>query len=170
MSVVQEVWTERPGAAVASGSLLRTSLPPFTHERLRTLDWILRLATAGAFIGHGAYGAFVQKPGWYPFFAELGVGRTVVDERNLVIWAGGFEMLLGALALVAPIPALLLFMCVWKLATEFVWYPLSGKQAFEFVERWSNYTAPLALILVRGWPRSAAGWFSLQSRWRREAK
>jgi hypothetical protein len=170
MTVALETRTEQPAAGVASGSPLRTALPPFTRERLRTLDWILRLATAGAFIGHGAYGAFMQKPGWYPFFAELGISRAVVDERNLVIWAGGFEMLLGALALVAPIPALLLFMCFWKAATEFVWYPLSGKQAFEFVERWSNYTAPLALILVRGWPRSAAGWFSPRSRWSREAE
>jgi hypothetical protein len=39
-----------------------------------------------------------------------------------------------------------------------VWYPLTGLPAWEFVERWSNYTAPLALLVVRGWPRSGRDW------------
>lgn len=149
-------------------SFLRTTLPPLTRSRVNVLEWILRLATAGAFIGHGAYGAIVEKPGWYPFFGEFGIGRATVEERHLMIWAGGFEMLLGALALVAPVAALLLFMAIWKIGTEFVWYPLTEKPAFEFVERWSNYSAPLALLLVRGWPRSAGGWFRLRGRWREE--
>ena len=138
---------------------LRTRLPPFTHERLTVLDWLLRLATAGAFIGHGAYGAIMEKPGWYPFFGELGINRATVDAQSLMIWVGGFEMLLGVLALVLPVRALLLFMVAWKLGTEFLWYPLADKPAWEFVERWSNYVAPLALLLVRGWPRSARAWF-----------
>ena len=54
--------------------------------------------------------------------------------------------------------ALLLFMFVWKLGSEFVWYPVVGLPAWEFVERWSNYTAPLALLVVRGWPRSGRDW------------
>jgi hypothetical protein len=138
---------------------LQTTLPPFTRGRLTVLEWILRLATAGAFIGHGAYGAIMEKPGWHPFFAELGIGRATVDERSLMIWTGGFEMLLGAIALLLPIPALLLFMVAWKLGTEFIWYPLADKPAWELVERWGNYTAPLALLLVRGWPRTLRGWF-----------
>jgi hypothetical protein len=83
---------------------LRTSLPPFTRGRVTVLEWILRLATAGAFIGHGAYGAFMEKPGWYGFFTELGYTRAEVDANNLMQWAGGFEMALGVLALVAPVP------------------------------------------------------------------
>ena len=123
------------------------------------LEWLLRLATAGAFIGHGAYGAFMEKPGGYPFFAEFGISRATVDAQSLMIWVGGFEMLLGAVALVLPIRALLLFMVAWKIGTEFIWYPLADKPAWEFVERWSNYVAPLALIIVRGWSRSLREWF-----------
>ncbi len=138
---------------------LRTPLPPLTRPRLVALEWILRLATAGAFIGHGAYGAIMEKPGWYPFFAELGISRATVDERSLLLWVGGVEMLLGALALVLPVRALLLVLVAWKMGTEFLWYPLADKPAWEFVERWSNYVAPLALIVVRGWPRSVRAWF-----------
>jgi hypothetical protein len=32
--------------------------------------------------------------------------------------------------------------------------PHTGQPAWEFVERWANYTAPLALLAVRGWPRT----------------
>jgi hypothetical protein len=127
---------------------------------LSVLEWILRLATAGAFIGHGAYGAFMQKSGWYGFFDGLGIGATTVDDRSLMIWVGGFEMVLGAIALVAPSRAFLLFLVAWKMASEFIWYPLVDKPAWEFVERWSNYIAPLALIYVRGWPRTVRGWLS----------
>src|SRR5215218_7684188 len=105
---------------------LRTALPALTRERTTVLEWLLRLATAGAFIGHGAYGAFVQKPGWYTFFGALGIGRTTVDAQHLMIWVGSFEMLLGVLALLLPIRGLLLFMFAWKLGTEWVWYPYAG--------------------------------------------
>ncbi len=139
--------------------VLDVDVPPVRAGRRTVLEWLLRLATAGAFIGHGAYGAIMEKPGWYPFFAQLGLDRATVDARSLMIWVGGFEMLLGALALGAPVRALLLFLFVWKMGSEFIWYPLAHKPSWEFVERWSNYTAPLALILVRGWPRSLRDWF-----------
>jgi len=143
-------------------SILRTALPPLTGSRILALEWLLRLATAGTFIGHGAYGAFMRKPGWYGFFDALGVSPATVDSHHLMRWVGGVEMVLGVLALVALVPALLLVMVVWKLGTEFVWYPLHGLPAWEFVERWGNYTAPLALLLLRGWPTSLAGWFRLR--------
>jgi hypothetical protein len=127
-------------------------------QRRGLVHWLLRLATAGAFLGHGAYGAVVAKPGWYPFLAQLGLDRAAVDAHALLLWSGGFEMLLGLLALVWPIRALLLFMFAWKLGSEFVWYPLTGQPAWEFVERWGNYTAPLALLLVRGWPTTWREW------------
>ena len=143
----------RPG-----GGFLTTTLPPVTRARVMVLHGLLRLATAGAFIGHGAYGVLMEKRGWYGFFDALGVSMTTVDTHHLMRWVGGFEMVLGALALVAPVRALLLVLCGWKLATEFIWYPLHGLPAWEFVERWANYTAPLALLLVRGWPRSWRMW------------
>lgn len=143
---------------------LQTTLPPFTRQRVTVLEWILRAATAGAFIGHGAYGLFMRKPGWYGFLGELGLSQAVVDRYHLMAWVGGFEMVLGLLALIAPAPALLLFMVVWKAGSEFIWYPVHALPAWEFVERWSNYTAPLALIIVvaRGWPKTARDWFRLR--------
>jgi hypothetical protein len=138
---------------------LHTTLPAVTRARVTVLDWLLRLATAGAFIGHGAYAAVMAKAGWYGLFDELGVAQTSVDAQHLLRWVGGVEMALGLLALVFPIRVLLLVMVGWKLGMEFTWYPLHELPAFEFVERWANYTAPLALLLVRGWPRTLRDWF-----------
>ncbi len=47
--------------------------------------------------------------------------------------------------LARPAPVLLLFVVAWKLGTEAL-RPLAGEPLWEFVERWSNYTAPLALL------------------------
>ena len=138
---------------------LRTDTPALTPARRWGLHWLLRLATAGGFIGHGAYGAVMAKPGWYPFLAQFGVHRAAADAAALVWWSGGVEMLLGVLALMLPVRALLLFLVAWKLGSELVWYPVAGLPAWEFVERWSNYTAPLALLLVRGWPTTWRAWF-----------
>jgi hypothetical protein len=131
-------------------------------QRRGLVHWLLRLATAGAFIGHGAYGAVVAKPGWYPFLARLGFDRAAVEAHALLRWAGGLELLLGLLVLVWPIRALLLFLFAWKLGSEFVWYPLTGLPAWEFVERWSNYAAPgfaprpgLAPVVARPAPLTA---------------
>jgi len=131
-------------------------LNPAASDQPGTLVyWLLRLATAGAFIGHGAYGLFVQTPGWYLFFAQLGIDQAAVDRYALISWVGGFEMILGLLALARPFPALLVFMVTWKIASEFIWYPMSGLPAWEFVERWSNYVAPLALLIAISWVRSS---------------
>src|SRR6185437_990151 len=37
-----------------------------------TLHWILRVAVAGCFIGHGAFG-IITKAAWVPYFAIFGI-------------------------------------------------------------------------------------------------
>jgi hypothetical protein len=64
---------------------------------------------------------------------------------------GVAEIGVGLIALVLPVPALLLFMAAWKLFTELL-RPAAGEPAWEFVERASNMVAPLALLAVRGTP------------------
>ena len=70
---------------------------------------------------------------------------------------GLVETGLGLLVLARPAPALLLVVVGWKLGTELL-RPLAGEPVWEVVERWSNYTAPLALLVVRGWPTTARRW------------
>jgi hypothetical protein len=121
------------------------------------LDWLLRIATAGTLVGHGGFGWAMAKRDWLGYFAALGVGPAVVNDASLMAAVGLFEVALGLLVLARSAPALLLFVVAWKLGTEAL-RPLTGEPLWEFVERWSNYTAPLALLYVRGWPPTARRW------------
>jgi hypothetical protein len=107
------------------------------------LEWLLRLATAAMLIGHGGFGAAMAKPAW------LDLTRAV----------GLFEIALGLAVLIRPAFGLLVLVILWKVGTELL-RPLAGESLWEFVERWSNYTAPFALLYMRGWP-------DMLTRWRR---
>jgi hypothetical protein len=121
------------------------------------LDWLLRLAVAGALVGHGAYGALLAKPSWFDYFAVLGLSPSVVEAMGLLRLVGGAEIALGLLVLVLPVPALLVFVGAWKIGTELL-RPAAGEPVWEFVERASNMLAPLALLSVHGWPAPLARW------------
>jgi hypothetical protein len=110
----------------------------------RRFEWLLRIATAAALIGHGGFGWAMAKPQWIGYAAAAGLAPT----PGLLAAIGLFECALGLAVLVRPAPAVLLFVVAWKIGTELL-RPLAGEPVWEFVERWSNYTAPLALLYVR---------------------
>jgi hypothetical protein len=116
----------------------------------RRLELLLRVATAGALVGHGGYGALLAKPAWLGYLAAAGLPPSA----QLVSLVGWLEIAAGLLVLVRPFPALLLLLVLWKVGTELL-RPLAGEPLWEVVERWSNYTAPLGLLYVRGWPATA---------------
>jgi hypothetical protein len=134
---------------------------PLHRARLR-LDWLLRVAVACAFVGHGAYGAIVAKPSWLEYFGVLGISRASVESGALLSLVGGGEIAAGLLVLAKPVPALLVLMTTWKAFTE-VLRPAAGEPVWELMERASNILAPAALLCVRGWPRSRLAWFRLAS-------
>jgi len=127
------------------------------------VDWLLRLAVAGALVGHGAYGAVLAKASWYAYFAVLGFPAPMVESTGLLRIVGGAEIALGVIALVFPVPALLLFITVWKVFTELL-RPATGEPFWEFIERASNMLAPLVLLHIRGWPTSLSRWLELRNR------
>ncbi|MFF5973904.1 hypothetical protein ACFY7C_20475 [Streptomyces sp. NPDC012769] len=116
-------------------------LPRLTRRRAKRFTWGFRLIIASFLIGHGGYGAFVEKRNLTEQYESIGL--TSVTQA-----VGWFEIGLGALVLVTmPGIGLLLFVCVWKIATEML-YVTSGAYGapFEVIERASCYAAPLALI------------------------
>jgi hypothetical protein len=127
-----------------------TTLPPHP-ERLAS---ILRITTALLLIGHGGFGAFMQKAAWLDYFGAAGVTPQMVQAANLIAALGWFEIALGLLVLALPVPAVLIFAFVWKVGTELL-RPLVGEPFWEFVERGGSYAAPLALLYVQRWARPA---------------
>ena len=83
--------------------------PSARHAVEWKLHWVLRLALFCEFVGHGAFG-ILMKAGWVPYFQTFGIPEAWAWRLMPVV--GSVDILLGVLALVAPIRAALLYMAV----------------------------------------------------------
>jgi len=122
----------------------------------KLINWVLRIAVAGEFIGHGVF-AIQGKKDWIGWFAKFGVPDTEMATQLLLL-IGIIDIALAILVLIKPIPAALLWMVLWGFWTALM-RPLVGMPVWDFVERWANWGAPLALLLMIGWPKTIKGWW-----------
>lgn len=119
--------------------------------------WMLRLACAAEFIGHGAFG-IMTKAAWVPYFGVVGIPPEFAWRLMPVV--GTIDVTLGVLVLfVRPMRIVLLYMAVWGFLTA-TFRPLAGEPIWEFVERVPNWAVPLAFLYVRGVGRSCHAWLS----------
>ena len=119
-------------------------------------EWILRIAVAGEFIGHGVF-ALQGKKDWVGWFAQFGVTDAGLAAQLLFI-IGLMDILLALLILFRPVRIVLLWMVLWGFWTALI-RPLVGMPVWDFIERWANWGAPLALLFLVGWPKSVREWF-----------
>ena len=122
----------------------------------KLIEWVLRVSVAGEFIGHGAF-ALQGKKDWISWFAQFGVSDAGMATQLLFI-VGVADIALAILILIKPIRIALLWMAFWGFWTALL-RPLVGMPIWDFVERWANWGAPLALLLSVGWPRNLKEWF-----------
>ena len=122
---------------------------------IKLIEWVLRVAVAGEFIGHGVF-ALQGKKDWIGWFANFGVS-DVGTATTLLFWVGAIDILLAILVLVKPMRLPLLWMTFWGFWTALI-RPLVGMPVWDFVERSANWGAPLALLLLLGWPKSWREW------------
>jgi hypothetical protein len=109
-----------------------------TMARVRA---VLRWTTCLLLVGHGALGAITGKGMLTAHYAAIGLPATTTA---LVGW---FELVLAAAVAVRPTVRVLLFVMVWKLATESL-FIVAGDPIWEIVERAGSYAAPLALAVL----------------------
>lgn len=122
----------------------------------KLVSWVLRIAIAGEFIGHGVF-ALQGKPDWVGWFAKFGVSDTGLATKILFI-IGLMDIALAILVLIKPIRIALLWMVFWGFWTALL-RPIVGMPVWDFVERWANWGAPLALLLTLGCPKDFKQWF-----------
>ncbi len=125
-------------------------------NNLKIVEWVLRVAVAGEFIGHGVF-ALEGKKAWIDWFATFGIS-DVKTATILLGLVGLMDILLAILILIKPIQIALLWMAFWGFWTALV-RPIVGEPIWDFVERWANWGAPLSLFLLRGWPKNVKEWF-----------
>ncbi|MBC8327479.1 MAG: hypothetical protein H8E31_01895 [Planctomycetes bacterium] len=113
---------------------------------MRALEWILRLAVAGEFLGHGVL-ALRGEPG----FRALITGTLDLSDdfaRRALVVIGAVDLGIAALALLKPWRPAILYAAFWGLVTAAA-RPLSGTtEVWEFFQRFPDWAAPLALWLV----------------------
>jgi hypothetical protein len=119
-------------------------------------EWVLRIAVAGEFIGHGVF-ALQGKKDWVGWFSQFGVSDPTLATQ-LLFAIGLMDILLAVIILCRPVRILLLWMALWGFWTALI-RPLVGIPVWDFIERWANWGAPLALLILVGWPKSLKEWF-----------
>ena len=122
----------------------------------KLIEWVLRISVAGEFIGHGVF-ALKGKADWIYWTEQLS-GMSISAATTFIFMVGVVDILLAILILIRPVRIVLLWMVFWGFWTALV-RPLMGLPIWDFIERWANWGAPLALLLVIGWPKTLKNWF-----------
>ena len=122
----------------------------------KIIEWVLRIAVAGEFTGHGMIALLNLNPKW-PTWIQKFVSVDTHTAVQLLFIIGLIDLIAAFTVLVKPIRIVLLWMVFWGFWTALV-RPFVGEMAWDFIERWANWGAPLALLLLRGWPRSVKEW------------
>ena len=125
-------------------------------ENTKKIEWVLRIAVAGEFIGHGVF-ALQGKKAWIGWFSNFGIS-DVGTATQLLFLVGIMDVALALLVLIKPVRIALLWMAFWGFWTAIL-RPIVGEPIGDFVERWANWGAPLALLLLIGLPKTLRGWF-----------
>ena len=123
----------------------------------KKVEWVLRIAVAGEFIGHGVF-ALQGRQAWIDWFSIFGISDVSIAAQ-ILFFVGLTDVLLAVLILIKPVRLALLWMAFWGLWTALVRWPFGPDPVWDFVERWANWGAPLALLLSYGWPKTAREWF-----------
>ncbi|AMR33294.1 hypothetical protein A0256_18645 [Mucilaginibacter sp. PAMC 26640] len=110
------------------------------------LHYILRVAIAMCFIGHGAFG-IITKEIWCNYFAVFNISKA--SAYVLMPWVGVIDIIMGLVMLAYPIRAVALWLVLWGTITAFL-RPLSGEPFAEVLERAGNFGAPLAFLILTG--------------------
>lgn len=122
----------------------------------KLIEWVLRIAVAGEFIGHGLL-AIGGKADWVKWIAQI-IRIDIPTATTLLLLIGISDLIVAAIVLTRPIRLVLLWAAFWGFWTALV-RPLVGVGWLDFIERSANWGAPLGLLLVIGWPKTLKEWF-----------
>ncbi len=117
-----------------------------TNTTSRKIHYVLRVATACCFIGHGIFGV-ITKAIWCNYFALFGIAPVLAYKVMPLL--GSFDILLGLTMLMIPLRVIPAWLVIWGFITALC-RPLAGEPFAELIERAGNIGAPLAFIILSG--------------------
>lgn len=107
--------------------------------------WALRVGVAGEFLGHGVL-ALQGKADWIGWFAKFGISDTST-AATLLMLVGILDIIVALVVLLKPMKPILLWAVFWGFWTALL-RPIVGQPIWDFVERFANWGAPLALFFL----------------------
>ena len=124
---------------------------------IKKVEWVLRIAVFGEFLGHGIF-AIQGKKQWVEWFSNFGINDAQLATKMLLL-IGIIDLTVAVIVLLKPIRLALLWATFWGFWTAMIRWPIGPDPIWDFVERSANWGAPLALLLLVGWPKDWKGWF-----------
>lgn len=119
-------------------------------NNLKKVEWILRVGIFGTFLGHGIF-ALQLKPRFIEMLTTF-IGVTGNLANNLMYLIGIIDIIVALFALFYPIRLILIYASIWGFLTALA-RPIANDPIWDFIERWANWAAPLALLYLRGLPK-----------------
>lgn len=123
-------------------------------------EGLLRIGIFGSFLGHGIF-ALQVKQSWLPYFTAVGMSESA--GTVLLPLIGILDIAVALLALFWPLRIVLVWATVWGFWTALL-RPIAGEPIWDFVERWANWAAPLALLALQGFPRKLKDWVTYKKK------
>ncbi len=114
-------------------------------QKISLLEWILRIAVCGTFLGHGIF-ALKQNPAWIPFLTHWGISQEIA--LDLMIAIGTIDLGIALVTIIRPNKYVLMYATAWAFAAALM-RPITGASIWAFIERAANWSAPLALLWLR---------------------
>jgi hypothetical protein len=108
----------------------------------KKVEWLLRVGVAGEFVGHG-FLAIGGKADWIGWISQM-IHVSTATATTLLLLVGIADVIMALIVLIRPVRPLLLWMAFWGFWTALV-RPLVGMSWLDFIERFANWAAPLAL-------------------------
>ena len=107
--------------------------------------WALRIGVAGEFLGHGVL-ALQGKADWIGWFAKFGISDPGT-ATTLLTMVGALDVTVALVVLFRPVKPILLWAIFWGFWTALL-RPIVGQPIWDFIERFANWGAPLALYFL----------------------
>lgn len=111
----------------------------------KKIEWILRIAVFGEFLGHGVF-ALQGKSQWLGWISQI-TGAGTESAKILLLLIGFADLAVALVILLRPWKPILLWAVFWGFWTALL-RPIVGESSWDFVERWANWGAPLALYYL----------------------
>ena len=109
-----------------------------------SIQYLLRVAVFLTFLGHGLV-AVSGNIKWLIYLEKAGF--SIEQAKQLIPIIGIIDILVAFTILIRPVKYVVLWAVIWAFSAALI-RPISGESILAFVERGSNWIAPLALYFL----------------------